>query len=506
MMELLKNIPTIIREAGAGPLTFSAFLTLLLSVLGAYFFSGDDVWVRVFVFASIFIFVSVFALAVLSKLEGSWSIDRSQESLRKPEESRIGTTVDSSEASDDLGKETDKRTLHCSFCGKSQYEVKKLIAGPHVFICDECNDLTSEIVAESDALGREKEFPAICELTLAASDPNLTISDRQEKLLRAREIADRVKSVRRERSGDVRAGCVLKSIVGAGNFGTVWLAQKVPLGAASPEFRSIQDLDSGELAAVKKFDEDKLAIGLMLWRFLRGIRAMQHLSNVLLNPPKSIVRILNVDVPNLCFSMEYYPNGDLENIRNFGWSVRKRLEVFLQVCEAVNFAHRNHVVHRDIKPANVILDSSYGAALTDFDIADLRFARTQSIYSGSLGTPQFAAPEQLVGDNLIAYPSADIYSLGKLLYFVMSEVAPPLGSIEGERQHDYLTAVEHPSLRKAIMRAIQYNPMNRYSSVHAMLADMADALEEYEVCMPRSLLLTPSEHTKIADSSGGAES
>ena len=52
-----------------------------------------------------------------------------------------------------MGKETDKKSLYCSFCGKNQYEVKKLIAGPGVYICDECIDLCNDIIVEE----KEKE-------------------------------------------------------------------------------------------------------------------------------------------------------------------------------------------------------------------------------------------------------------------------------------------------------------------------------------------------------------
>lgn len=59
---------------------------------------------------------------------------------------------------------SEKKTLHCSFCGRTQHEVRKLIAGPTVFICDECVDLCNDIVAESGG----REFPSTYGRRMAA--------------------------------------------------------------------------------------------------------------------------------------------------------------------------------------------------------------------------------------------------------------------------------------------------------------------------------------------------
>lgn len=62
-----------------------------------------------------------------------------------------------------VGNSDTKSTLYCSFCGKSQHEVRKLIAGPTVFICDECVDLCTDIIREetkSSVIKSDKELPA----------------------------------------------------------------------------------------------------------------------------------------------------------------------------------------------------------------------------------------------------------------------------------------------------------------------------------------------------------
>src|SRR5262249_39109788 len=140
--------------------------------------------------------------------------------------------------------------------------------------------------------------------------------------------------------------------------------------------------------------------------------------------------------------------------------------------------HHYGVVHRDIKPANIVLDAQNNAVLTDFDIADLHFARTQSVFAGSLGTPQFAAPEQLMGECLEALPTADIYSLGKLLYFLLLEVSPPFGSSEPDRVPIYLQAIDDEQLRNVIHRAISQRAEDRFQTVSEMVqaTGLSDAL------------------------------
>jgi tRNA A-37 threonylcarbamoyl transferase component Bud32 len=359
--------------------------------------------------------------------------------------------------------EWSRNTLYCSFCGKSQHEVKKLIAGPTVLICDECSDLCFDMIGEESETGdRVNRINELCETTIKLANPALTVAERIELQDQADKLAQSLRSRRRDRPGDEISGFMLTRVAGNGNFSTIWEAeemQETPKGTRP----------TGRKAAVKIFDQNKLAQGLMLWRFQRGIRAMRHLNAQGQLVPKSVVRILSTEGDSLAFAMEYLPGGDLERIRQQGWSMAKKLAIFRQVTDAVQFAHQHGVVHRDIKPANVVLDADNNAVLTDFDIADLHFACTQSVMAGSLGTPQFAAPEQLIGDTLVASPTADTYSLGKLLYFLVVEAAPPLGSSEPDRIPPYLTAVGDENLRSVIHRAISYRPDDRFHTVSEMV-------------------------------------
>jgi serine/threonine protein kinase len=117
-------------------------------------------------------------------------------------------------------------------------------------------------------------------------------------------------------------------------------------------------------------------------------------------------------------------------------SLRQRLALFLKVCEAIQFAHRNLVIHRDLKPGNILVDESGTPKLLDFGIAKLirrnvpaeaaSFdTETQAETSWTEGRPMtlwFASPEQIQGDPITV--ASDVYSLGVLLYQLLTGRLP----------------------------------------------------------------------------------
>ena len=121
-------------------------------------------------------------------------------------------------------------------------------------------------------------------------------------------------------------------------------------------------------------------------------------------------------------------------------SIPERLQLFIKVCKAVDFAHRNLIVHRDLKPNNILVDTSGEPKLLDFGIAKLLESSSvpQTIAVTREGmrimTPEYASPEQVRGEPISV--ATDVYALGVLLYRLMTGQSPYGFSTTTRREYE----------------------------------------------------------------------
>ena len=180
-----------------------------------------------------------------------------------------------------------------------------------------------------------------------------------------------------------------------------------------------------------------------------------------------------------------------------GLSVRARLDLFLQACDAVAHAHRHLVVHRDLKPAHILVapddEGRPHVKLLDFGIAKLLdtddgFTQT----GGGPMTPQYAAPEQLVGGSITT--ATDVYALGVILYELLTGQAPYRVSGLTPSEAERLVASTPPTRPSAtasgptasrlrgdldtiVLKALSKEPDRRYASAEAFADDIGRYLD-----------------------------
>ena len=151
-----------------------------------------------------------------------------------------------------------------------------------------------------------------------------------------------------------------------------------------------------------------------------------------------------------------------------------------QILAALRFAHRHGIVHRDIKPHNVLVDAEGRLKVTDFGIA--RAGTSQMTEAGSIiGTAQYLSPEQAKGAPVDQ--TSDLYSVGVVLYELLTGVVPFTGDTPVEIAMKHLSSTpEPPSARRAeiprgldqiVLRALAKDPADRYQSAEEMDADLA---------------------------------
>ena len=162
---------------------------------------------------------------------------------------------------------------------------------------------------------------------------------------------------------------------------------------------------------------------------------------------QNIVKVIDFDSENetLAIIMELLDGQNLSDIiEQKKLSFEQKINIFKQILQAIDYGHQRNIVHRDIKPTNVFLtNNNTTAKILDFGIAKLLDSDNQKTATGlTMGTPMFMSPEQVKGKRDINQKS-DIYSLGVLLYYMISEKTP---YDNNESQYDILTNIVNKPL------------------------------------------------------------
>ena len=182
-----------------------------------------------------------------------------------------------------------------------------------------------------------------------------------------------------------------------------------------------------------------------------------------------------------------YVEGKTIDVYVAGMSVRQKITLFLKVCAAVSYLHRNLVVHRDLKPSNILVTEEDEPKLLDFGIAKiLDLGGDATVTSVRMLTPEYASPEQAAGGRMTT--ATDIYSLGAVLYKLLTGASPyqstgklpaSLAASTSPRKiapPSKLAPDLKGDLEAIVLKALREEPQERYASVEKLSEDLENYL------------------------------
>ena len=185
------------------------------------------------------------------------------------------------------------------------------------------------------------------------------------------------------------------------------------------------------------------------------------------------------------FSMAYVDGENLASkVANGPLPPIEAAQLMLGICDAISYAHDHGVIHRDLKPANVLIDSSGNTRVTDFGLAKRVEAVRDLTQTGQvLGTPAYMPPEQAAGRVSEIGRLSDVYSLGAILYSLLTgrppfQSASALDTLQQVLHYDVIAARSlNPSipldLETITSKCLNKDPLQRYQSVGKLSDDIS---------------------------------
>jgi serine/threonine-protein kinase len=276
-------------------------------------------------------------------------------------------------------------------------------------------------------------------------------------------------------------GLELLEELGRGGMGVVYRARQQSVGRVV----AVKRLLRGETATAVDFD-----------RFFAEAKAVAHLSD----PHIVVVHDVGLHDGLPYIAMQFVEGTTLaRRLAEGPMPPDEAARLLAPVCRAIHHAHEHGILHRDLKPSNILIDHDGRPYVSDFGLAKRVDAESSLTPSGMIvGTPSYMPPEQASGGRGAIGPASDVYSLGAILYQMLTGRPPflaasPLETILLVLEQDpvpprVLNPRANPDLEMIALKCLQKPPELRYQSA-AALADDLDAFLAGEPVSARSTSL-----------------
>lgn len=262
------------------------------------------------------------------------------------------------------------------------------------------------------------------------------------------------------------------------------ISEEIGQGGMGRVYKAVQ-LSTRRIVALKVLLEGPFSTERTKKRFEREVRIAAGLRH----PNIAQVYESGLHEGRYWFAMEYVEGRPLDDAaKDAGYSLNRKLSLMADVCEAVGYAHAHSVIHRDLKPGNILLTDDGQPRILDFGLAKIDDPErdhevTVSMLGDLMGTPAYMSPEQTERDPAGVDARTDVYSLGVILYRLLTERFPydVKGRID-EVIHEIATAEPAPPSRHdpgidseteaIILKALSKRPDDRYDDAAGLAADL----------------------------------